>query len=337
MKTGKINIPLLSISAAMHLMVDGICVCCLYLMAMNLPLAHIMAVFITYNTMAFLTQPLTGLYIDKVGNSHWPLITATGLLGVGAAVVYCLISISSLQQTAAGPFAVACIIGAGNSLFHVWGGKQTILKDGNDPRALGVFVSTGAFGLSLSYVFYSWTLLIIYLFAMSAATMGYIMLDPQKKNFAGSEEETAIDGTTEEQTVSLTTAMIALAIIGIALFVFIRSFVGEWFSGSIVKDKEIIILLVGFVAMAGKMAGGWMMKIGGLVPSLCVMIAATLICLAFKGQGNTVNFIGLFMINCTMPVTLYLANYVLKGREALAFGILAAALMPGYFLSQLMS
>ena len=321
----------------MHLMVDGICVCCLYLMSMSIPMTSIMAVFITYNTMAFLTQPLTGLYIDRVGNSHWPLITATGLLGIGAAVVYCLISMPSLQQSAAGPFVVSVIIGAGNSLFHVWGGKQTILKDGNDPRALGVFVSTGAFGLSLSYVFYSWALLIIYLLAMSAATMGYIMLDTQKKDFVGNGVEDTENDTNQEQPVSLTTALVSLAIIGIALFVFVRSFVGEWFSGAIVKDKEIIILLVGFVAMAGKMAGGWMMKAGGLIPSLCVMIAATLICLAFKGQGNTVNFIGLFMINCTMPVTLYLANYVLKGREALAFGILAAALMPGYFLSQLMN
>ena len=43
--------------------------------------------------------------------------------------------------------------------------------------------------------------------------------------------------------------------------------------------------------------------------------------------------IGLFFINCTMPVTLYLANVVLKGREGLAFGLLAAALMPGFLLS----
>ena len=44
-------------------------------------------------------------------------------------------------------------------------------------------------------------------------------------------------------------------------------------------------------------------------------------------------FLGLFMINCTMPVTLYLANVVLKGKEGLAFGLLAAALMPGYLLA----
>jgi hypothetical protein len=38
-------------------------------------------------------------------------------------------------------------------------------------------------------------------------------------------------------------------------------------------------------------------------------------------------------MNCTMPVTLFLANDVLPGREGLAFGLLAAALIPGYLLA----
>ncbi len=43
--------------------------------------------------------------------------------------------------------------------------------------------------------------------------------------------------------------------------------------------------------------------------------------------------LGLFFINCTMPMTLYLANKVFEGREGLAFGLLAAALIPGYLLA----
>ena len=34
-----------------------------------------------------------------------------------------------------------------------------------------------------------------------------------------------------------------------------------------------------------------------------------------------------------MPVTLYWANTLLRGKEGLAFGLLAAALVPGYLLS----
>jgi hypothetical protein len=43
--------------------------------------------------------------------------------------------------------------------------------------------------------------------------------------------------------------------------------------------------------------------------------------------------VGLFAVNTTMPVTLYLANVVLPKREGLAFGLLAAALIPGYLLA----
>lgn len=43
--------------------------------------------------------------------------------------------------------------------------------------------------------------------------------------------------------------------------------------------------------------------------------------------------VGLFAVNTTMPVTLYLANAVLPRREGLAFGLLAAALIPGYWFT----
>jgi hypothetical protein len=43
--------------------------------------------------------------------------------------------------------------------------------------------------------------------------------------------------------------------------------------------------------------------------------------------------IGVLVINFTMPMTLYLANKVLPGREGLAFGLLAAVLVPGYLLA----
>ena len=52
-----------------------------------------------------------------------------------------------------------------------------------------------------------------------------------------------------------------------------------------------------------------------------------------EGDYVTVLLLGVFLMNCTMPVTLYLANEVLKQREGLAFGLLAAALIPGWWLA----
>jgi len=47
--------------------------------------------------------------------------------------------------------------------------------------------------------------------------------------------------------------------------------------------------------------------------------------------------VGLFLVNCTMPITLYWANVMLKGREGLAFGLLAASLIPGYLIVTLLN
>ena len=343
----KINTPLLSISTLMHLLVDGLCVCCLYLTALsaNMPMDIIMAVFVSYNITAFLTQPFTGWCIDQAGNSHWPLIIAVALLAMGVADVYCISSMEAWQNSITAVFSVAIIIGIGNSIFHVWGGKQVVLKNGNDPRALGVFVATGAFGLAIAYSFFSWTLMLSILLTLCVATMAYIFIDAKK----GSNEpiETVKAEAVETKGWSISMAVAAWIVIAIAVFVMLRSFVGEWFSSSVDKaslgnaftdspsnSKIIAVLLIGALTTAGKMAGGWMMKYAGLTPAFCIMIIGTLLCLVFKGQGNIFCLTGMFLINCTMPVTLFLANHILKGKEALAFGILAAALMPGYLLSQ---
>ena len=87
--------------------------------------------------------------------------------------------------------------------------------------------------------------------------------------------------------------------------------------------------------MLGKMTGGWIARAMGIVSTLVVLLLAVLVCFLLGSSHLPVLLAGLFFINCTMPITLYLANVVLKGREGLAFGLLAAALMPGFLLSLL--
>jgi hypothetical protein len=57
------------------------------------------------------------------------------------------------------------------------------------------------------------------------------------------------------------------------------------------------------------------------------------LCFVFGDYNDVVLLAGVFLMNCTMPVTLYLANVLLPRREGLAFGLLAAALIPGYLLA----
>ena len=59
--------------SVLHLLVDGLCVCCLYLIASSFSAMHLVGIFLTYNILAFLTQPLTGLWADSMKRRHWML------------------------------------------------------------------------------------------------------------------------------------------------------------------------------------------------------------------------------------------------------------------------
>ena len=316
---------MVSICSALHFLVDGLCVCSLYLLSSHFDVPYLLGIFITYNVLAFLTQPLTGTMVDRSRSMHWILLTSVVFLTLAVLQVSLVIS-TPFFRNAWGMFAVASFLGIGNSLFHVWGGKQTVQKTDNDIRALGTFVSTGAFGLSVGMVFCSWTLLYLILLTICLLSLSYLKLDtPGKAQVANITPH-------DDKCIPFAQSLVFFGVLSLMLFVMLRSLIGQLFSSGIVKNPTIILAL-GAVAMLGKMAGGWMCKYMGLVSASILMVSAVVVCLLFQGSSEVVLFVGLFMINCTMPVTLYLANILLRGKEGYAFGLLAAALMPGYLLS----
>ena len=323
---------LVGIGALLHFLVDGLCLCSLYLlMNASFEMLHFFGFFVIYNVLAFLTQPLTGWWADRMEQRHWLLFLSVAFLTLG------VLTVSLLNAPLSANYPVIAVVasiflGMGNSLFHVWGGKQTVIKKGNDMRHIGVFVSTGALGLAVGFVLCSWALL--YIFLLSICVLGYIFVKmeldmkfAQMTEVKGSESDV-----NDSESPSWGKAVVCLAIIAIAAFVLFRSFVGESISSGIHKDN-LLLLIFAAVAMAGKMAGGWIARYSGIVWSTSIFIIGAMICYFLKSEGMTTVLIGLFLINCTMPVTLYLANCLLKEREGLAFGILAAALIPGYLLA----
>lgn len=306
--------------SVLHLLVDGLCVCCLYLMASSFPASHIVGIFLTYNILAFLTQPLTGLWADLMERRHWMLLASVLLLTMAVLATSIVIT---LKLTAFGVMVVAVLLGMGNSLFHVWGGKQVAVRTGNDMRALGTFVSTGAFGLALGSVFFSWPLLYVALLSICLLSTAYVHLDLK------TDTEATISKVVERR---FSIMFIWLSLLVLMLVVLLRSLLGETFTGEIPKSSGLI-LLIGFLSMLGKMAGGWLARRLGIVRMLVSVVFLTALCFVFRSQGMVVLLVGLFAVNTTMPVTLYLANVVLPKREGLAFGLLAAALIPGYLLA----
>lgn len=306
--------------SVLHLLVDGLCVCCLYLIASSFSAMHLVGIFLTYNILAFLTQPLTGLWADCMKRRHWMLLASVLLLTVAVLATSIVIS---FRLSTVGMMVVPILLGMGNSLFHVWGGKQVAVTTGNDMRALGAFVSTGAFGLALGIVFFSWPLLYTVLLTICVLSTAYVHLDLKAGISAINSQEAEC---------RFSKLFIWMSLLVLMLVVMLRSFVGETFSGEMSRTDSMV-LLIGLLSMLGKMAGGWLAHHLGIVRMLALVIVLVLVCLVFRSQEMVIALVGLFAVNCTMPVTLYLANVVLPKREGLAFGLLAAALIPGYLLA----
>jgi len=315
----QMHLRLIGVNALLHLLVDGLCVCCLYLTTADC--TEMVLTYVVYNVLAFLTQPLTGWWADKMKQKHWMLLGAVLLLtlAVMTASIRALFETPDIVQTLL--LIMSLLLGMGNSLFHVWGGKQTAIRTENDIRALGVFVSTGAFGLAIGMVFASW--LLLYAFLLEIGVLAIVALHlsggetPYNDVFPADLK--LWDG------VWFVIALIMLIVAG-------RSFAGEAFSSSIPKTTTLILVL-GAVSMLGKMAGGWLVKGLGMWKAVLLMVMGAIICFIGKDVHLSMMLAGLFIVNCTMPVTLYWANTLLRGKEGLAFGLLAAALVPGYLLS----
>ena len=301
----------------LHFLVDCLCLCCLYLTALDM--AQMMTIFVTYNVCAFLTQPLTGLLADRMKQRHWMLLGADGLLAVavlGAGVVE---SLGDAHTSGRLMLGVATLLGLGNSLFHVWGGKEVARLTGNDIRALGVFVSTGAFGLAVGAVFASWGLLYLLLLFICLLSVTCIRMELKEliphSSFLTPHSLFPI-------------GVVAAMMLAVAM----RSFAGESYTTGIDKTP-LLLLTLGATSMLGKMAGGWLVRGLGMVKAIMLMVVGATLCWMVKSQHLALMLLGLFLVNSTMPVTLYWANAALKGREGLAFGLLAAALMPGYLMA----
>ena len=331
------NCLLIGITTVMHFLMDGLCMCCLFLLAMGYGDYWgaygdrlILGAILTYNVLAFMSQPLTGLMADRMTQRHWLLLLSAVLLTVAVAMASLPVKAEWLL------ILVAVGLGAGNSLFHVWGGKQTVVKMGNDMRALGVFVSTGALGLAIGAVFCSWALLYGLLLVFVTMAIAYVRwdLDDTGGQAPLCSASCAQDGASPRVSgvAAMTPVTIWTLVVALMLCVCYRSFAGEVFSSGITKSQSLI-LIIGAVAMLGKMAGGWIARWMGILKSLMVILAGVALCFLFRSNLVWVLLLGIFLMNCTMPITLYLANLLLPKREGLAFGLLAAALIPGWLLA----
>ena len=321
-------------SALLHFLVDGLCVCCLYLLLSAYGGPALVGSFILYNVLAFLTQPWTGMLADS--RRLLPLLLPLAVTLLAVAVVLASLLLAGISSTfhfsPLAFFVVALPLGLGNSLFHVWGGKMVAVATGNDPRALGIFVSTGAFGLAVGMVLHAWWLMYLFLGLIAILSSRPTL----SLSLVGRREDTCINNNVGVQGKcspsckgSWLVWFVLLLLMGFVLF---RSFLGETLTAGVAKGGAMA-LLIGGMAMLGKALGGWVAKGFGLFTTFMIAVVGAVSCMLLKNYAPWLWLPGLLFINGTMAVTLCWANGAMPGREGLSFGLLAAALMPGYMLA----
>lgn len=296
----------LTLLTLMHLATDGLCSYIVFTSLYPQNPGYALAIFFAYNILAFLTQSPIGMLIDKYNKPKAFLAVSICAMVVG----YLFSGFWVVSVT---------LVGISNSLFHVAGGKYVTDKSGNDISHLGIFVSTGAIGLCIGQRYTSLACLPYIFFAVLVVCGLVFILSEQEESKSFAQEYESSDG-------------VKIAFVAVLLVVLIRSFVGK----AVKSDFALIeheFLLIAIATALGKASGGILSKILGIKETTIVSMTVAALCFTL-GTGNVYTFVlGVFAFNFSMPVTLYFANILLKGKEGFAFGTLAATLAPGYFLA----
>ena len=298
----RIKLLLLSV---MHLVTDGLCAYLVFarLYPENPDLATV--VFLGYNAIAFVTQSPLGILIDKYNKPKMFLVASAALMLLGyLSSAVCLLA--------------TLFIGLGNSAFHVAGGKYVTDKSGNDISHLGIFVSTGAIGLALGNLYSSFLLLPYIFFGLLLTCLVLILVGEDAEN---REHNKCFDGFDS-----------GVALVLVLAVVLVRSFVGRVAAYDFIAT-ELLLILIPIATALGKAVGGIASRIFGIVPTLAVSMLTAAVCLTHGTTSPVIYILGVFAFNFSMPMTLYYANIIMKGREGFAFGTLAAILFPGYILA----
>ena len=298
---------ILGINAAAHLLVDAVCLATLFGAAgQGIDIA---AAVLIYNTLAFSTQCLTGWWVDRPGLAR--LLEPISMLLVAAG--YFL---------PAGLMLRVVLIGLGNSLFHVCGGRVTLEKSRGKASPLGMFVAPGALGVCLGK---AWPQLGNLLAALLVLMAGIVFLAYRREP----GELFRIEPRREEPFPLLPVAALVIAVavraIGGCAAVF------SWNTGAQTA------LAMAFFVFAGKFSGGFLCDRSDAVKTSALSILPAAFLTAFAASHMGGSLLGQFLLNLSMPVTLWLLYRLLPDEPGFAFGLAASALWPGTLLGQMIS
>ena len=310
----------LVLTSIAHLLVDGVCASIVFGAAEDAEL--LVTIALIYNTLAFSTQCVIGAWLDKKGHAK-----NLGRISMTVLALCGLVPLSVGSALSSDLIIRVCAVGLGNSLFHVACGSMTIAKYSGRAKELGIFVAPGAFGVTLGTLFpflrtvFAAGLLII---AVLLGHAGNDVFDYNAVPAAIYTEE--IKGKTCGSISVATIPVLEICLLTAAVAV--RAIGGSAVSFPWKQGAEGTLLMTLFV-FAGKFLGGFILEKAGTEKTalLSIVPAAVLICLC--SDMALPSLAGQFLLNLTMPVTLFMLVKTLPDSPGLAFGLAASALWPG--------
>jgi FSR family fosmidomycin resistance protein-like MFS transporter len=303
---------ILVLNSISHFLVDGVCLATLFGAAKSG--ADIAIAILVYNTLAFSTQVFTGWWVDKpdLARKLEPL---------------------SMLLVAAGYFLPAglmvrvVLIGLGNSLFHVCGGCVTLRQSAGRAAPLGVFVAPGALGVALGKLWPQFgALLSAGLIVFAALIFFAYRRDPAAADevLPAAHFRGELPDYREKDYPLAAVALLTLAVAVRAIGGYAAVF--SWNTGAWTAAAMAVFVF------AGKTAGGFVCDRLGAVKSSALSILPAALLTAFLAFSMPASLLGQFLLNLSMPVTLWLLYKLMPDEPGFAFGLAASALWPGTLL-----
>ena len=319
----------------------GVDLACLYFYFTNFPQSGVVTIIssaLLYNFLAFALQAPIGYFFDKFPAKRSTVIGILFILG-GYLLEMWHFSVAGL---------ILC--GFGNAFYHVGGSIGIARTDQKGLRDSGIFVSSGALGVSLGTwlatgfdlpkEFFSGETIWILLLLIVLLFLQKIVRSPFRES----------NGT-------FSTGTNAVLLLLSLFAVFIRSFGGLFFPASykeLFTSSEhtaltmfLFAMTSGIVAFLGKFLGGFLsilntrilhklmpdadidVRAGNYIFGAATLLLSTIL-LTFAGHIPFLCFLGILCFHAAMPVTLFELYCILPDRPGFAMGLSTVMLFLGY-------
>jgi len=262
---------------------------------------------LTYNTIAFGLQPIFGYIADTYKN-------------IPIAAIGCMLLIIGLLFIKY-PWAALSIMGIGNACFHVGGGIDSLKYSNGKMARSGIFVSSGALGVSLGGLAGKSTMIPLYL---PVVLLILCLIAISIFSSPDSDKQYKAPDFKISNPIHSFGMIIALCFFSIV----IRSYAGsiipmDW------KTTMFLSVLPSIGACVGKASGGILADRLGARNVGVFSLLASVPCLVFGHGLPWICFIGILLFNMSMSITLCTIASLLPSNPGLAFGITTLALLCG--------